>query len=429
MLLRKKFFSYLRIAYIHSVKLLKFLKKEIGEKMLTHQDLLSYFHQGSKLADKCKMGLELEQFSFNTATGKPLPYYGDVSVLGLLTKLIDDYGWQAYREKEIVIALKRKLPTGETQVLSLEPGGQIELSGATHATIDALKQEAFDFCKELYRAGDSLGIGFKVFGFTPDWTRSDFHTMPKQRYDIMKNYMPKVGTMGLDMMFRTCTVQINMDYTSEPDMVQKMRVAMALQPLATAYFANSHIKEGVDTGFKSYRSYVWTDTDNNRTGILPFIFNPDFCFDSYKEYALDVPMYFVKRGDTYIDATGQSFRDFLQGKLSALPNEYPIITDWEDHLSTIFPEVRLKNFIEMRGADANPIEKSVKIADFWSHIMYNKNTLDMCTESIKGWTAEKIWQMRLDSAKLGFDAKTPDNQSLTELFGVVFAGTEFSDIQ
>lgn len=392
--------------------------------MLTHQDLLSYFHQGSKSVDACKMGLELEQFSFNKVTGKPLPYYGDISVLALLTQLMDDYGWQAYREKEIIIALKRKLPTGQTQILSLEPGGQIELSGATHATVDALRQEAFDFCTELYAAGDSLGIGFKAIGFTPDWIRDDFHTMPKQRYDIMKNYMPKVGTMGLDMMFRTCTVQINMDYTSEADMIQKMRVAVALQPLATAYFANSHIKEGIDTGFKSYRSYVWTDTDNNRTGILPFIFNDDFCFDSYKEYALDVPMYFVKRGDTYIDATGQSFRDFLSGNLPAFPHEYPIMTDWEDHLSTIFPEVRLKNFIEMRGADANPVEKSVKIADFWSHILYNQNILYMCSDIIKNWTAEQIWQMRLEAAKQGFAAKTPDNQLVSELLNVIFKYTD-----
>ncbi len=394
--------------------------------MLNNQDLLSYFYNGCKSADNCKMGLELEQFSFNTITGKPLPYYGDISVLALLTKLIDDYGWQPYREKEIIIALKRKLPSGgETQVLSLEPGGQIELSGATHSTIDALKQEAFTFCQELYTAGKALNIGFKAIGFTPEWTRADFHTMPKQRYDIMKNYMPKVGTMGLDMMFRTCTVQINMDYTSEADMIQKMRVAMALQPLATAYFANSHLKEGVDTGFKSYRSHVWTDTDNQRTGILPFIFDKNFCFDTYKEYALDVPMYFVKRGDTYINTTGQSFRDFLNGKLPALPNEYPTITDFEDHLSTIFPEVRLKNFIEMRGADANPIEKSVKIADFWSHLIYNNQKLAECTDIIKNWAAKDVWEMRLNVAKYGFATKTPDNQLLSELFSRVFAGTDF----
>lgn len=392
--------------------------------MLTNQDLLSYFHNGIKPQDELKMGLELEQFSFNKYTGKPLPYYGEISIFGLLTKLINDYGWQPYTEKEIIIALKRKLQTGEMQYLSLEPGGQIELSGAVHKTIHALKQEVLNFCDELYRAGDSLGIGFKAVGFTPDWKREDFHTMPKQRYQIMKDYMPKVGTMGLDMMFRTCTVQINMDYTSEADMVKKMRVAVALQPLATAYFANSHLKEGIDTGYKSYRSYVWTDTDNNRTGTLPFVFNNDFCFDTYKEYALDVPMYFVKRGDNYIDATGQSFRDFLIGKLPALPQEYPILTDWEDHLSTLFPEVRLKNFIEMRGADSNPVQKSVKIADFWSHLIYNQENLDFYSDYIKQWTADKILQMRLDVTKYGFDTKTPDNQSLLDLFNHIFANTD-----
>jgi glutamate--cysteine ligase len=392
--------------------------------MLKHQDLLAYFYDGIKASDACKMGLEFEQFSYNKATGKPLPYDGDISVSALLNKMISDYGWQAYQENGITIALKRALSNGEIQHLSLEPGGQIELSGAVHKTISAVKQEVYEFCYELYKAGDSLGIGFKAMGLTPDWTREDFHTMPKQRYQIMKNYMPKVGTMGLDMMFRTCTVQLNMDYTSESDMIQKMRVAIALQPLATAYFANSSILEGQDTGFKSYRSYIWTHTDNNRTGILPFMFQDNAGFEAYMNYALNVPMYFIRRNGQYIDCTGQSFIDFMQGKLPAMPNAYPELSDWEDHLSTIFPEVRLKNFIEMRGADSNQLEKSVKITDFWTHLIYNQEVLDWCTGIIKDWNVEQILQLRLDGAKFGFMAHTPNNETLQKLFKKLFKGTD-----
>lgn len=392
--------------------------------MLTDQDLIAYFHAGSKKPEDCKIGLELEQFSFNKATGLPLPYDGEVSVSALLNKLVTDYGWQPYIENGVVIALKRKSSAGDIQTVSLEPGGQVELSGAVYCTIDEVKQTTREFCQELYTAGDSLGIGFQAIGLTPNWKRSDFHTMPKQRYQIMKNYMPSVGTMGHDMMFRTCTVQLNMDYTSEADMIQKMRVAIALQPLATAFFANSITLEGKDTGYKSYRSYIWTHTDNERTGILPFMFSENAGFEAYKEYALDVPMYFIERDGKYIDCAGLSFRDFMMGKLSALPNEYPTVKDWEDHLSTIFPEVRLKNFIEMRGADSNPLEKSLLIADFWVHLIYNQNNLDMCSNLIKNWSTDAIWTMRMDAAQYGLEAMTPDGEKLSELFHRLFEGNE-----
>jgi len=391
--------------------------------MLTQQDLLSYFHDGIKSVDNCKIGLELEQFSYNKETNKPLPYHGPVSVSALLQKMIDDYGWHAYHENGNIIALKRQLPSGATQNLSLEPGGQIELSGAVHKNIADVKQEAYDFCDELYQAGNNLGIGFKTHGLTPEWTRSDFQTMPKQRYDIMKSYMPTVGTMGLDMMFRTCTVQLNMDYTSENDMIQKMRVALALQPLATAYFANSSVKEHQDTGYQSYRSHIWTNTDNDRTGMLPFMFTSDASFERYMQYALDVPMYFIKRNDQYINCAGQSFRAFMDGKLPALLNEYPVLSDWEDHLSTIFPEVRLKNFIEMRGADANPIEKSVLITDFWTHLIYNQEMLDECSALIRKWDISEIQQFRHDAAKYGLNAQTPDKEKSQLLLNRLFKNT------
>lgn len=392
--------------------------------MLTEKDLLSYFYAGNKTRENCRLGLELEQFSFNKVTNKPLPYHGDISVSALLNKMMADYGWQAYQENNVTIALKRKTENGGTQTISLEPGGQIELSGAAFKTISEVKQEAAQYISELYQAGDALGIGFLAIGLTPEWTREDFYTMPKQRYQIMKNYMPQVGTLGLDMMFRTCTVQVNMDYTSEPDMIEKMRVALALQPLATAYFANSSTLEGQDTAFKSYRSYIWAHTDHDRTGILPFMFDPDAGFERYMNYALDVPMYFIQRDGQYINCAGHSFRDFMQGKLTILPNETPTLKDWEDHLSTIFPEVRLKNFIEMRGADANPMEKSIKITDFWAHIIYNQDHLDMCSDLIKNWSVDDIAKFRANAAKYGLEAQTPDNRPIVGLLQDIFKGND-----
>lgn len=384
--------------------------------MLHYQDLVNYFHAGCKPKESFRFGLEWEQFSFGIETGKPLPYYGDVSVLALLEKLIADYGWQAYYEKDIIIALKRKDKNGNTQVISLEPGGQIELSGALQKNIADVYQEVEDYAKELYTAGDSLGIGFKSFGFTPEWTREDFHLVPKQRYKIMTEYMPKKGNLGLDMMFRTCTVQVNLDYSSEEDMIQKMRVGIAFQPLATALFANSRIKEGIDTGYASYRSHIWTDTDPDRTGMLGFVFDDDFGFARYTEYMLDVPMYFVKRGDDYIDTSGLSFRDFMKGNLSVLRGEYPTLKDWEDHISTAFPEVRLKQFLEMRGADSASVNKVAYLAEFWNGLIYNEMGLKYALEQIKNWSVPAMQKMRLDAAKYGLDALTPDGEMLGDMY-------------
>ena len=384
--------------------------------MLTYQDLVNYFRTGCKPKELFRFGLEWEQFSFNKATGKPLPYYGDVSVLALLEKLISDYGWQAYCEKDVIIALKRKDKNGNSQVISLEPGGQIELSGALQKTARDVYQEVEDYAKELYTVGDSLGIGFKSFGFTPDWTREDFHLVPKQRYKIMTEYMPKKGNLGLDMMFRTCTVQVNLDYSSEEDMIQKMRVAIAFQPLATALFANSRIKEGIDTGYASYRSHIWTDTDPDRTGMLGFVFDDNFGFARYTEYMLDVPMYFVKRGDNYIDASGLSFRDFMKGELSVLKGEYPTAKDWEDHVSTAFPEVRLKQFLEMRGADSASVDKVAYLAEFWNGLIYNETCLKESLERIQYWSVPAMEKMRLDAAKYGLEAFTPDDDTLGSVY-------------
>lgn len=384
--------------------------------MLTQNEMLDYFYKGCKPKEKFSFGIEWEQFSYNKSTGKPLPYYGEVSVLSLLEKFITDYGWQPYYEKDIIIALKRKLKNGSYQNISLEPGGQIELSGGLQHTIDEVRQEVHEYYQELITAGDALGIGFKAVGFTPDWTRDDFHLMPKQRYKIMTEYMPKKGNMGLDMMFRTCTVQVNMDYSSEQDMVHKMRVGIALQPLVTAIFANSRIKEGQDTGFASYRSHVWTDTDPDRTGMLTFVFDKDFGFERYLNYMLNVPMYFVKREGSYINCAGLDFKDFLAGKLAPLMGETPTLSDWEDHLSTAFPEVRLKNFIEMRGADSVSKDKVPYLAEFWGKLLYDEKNLQKSLEYIEGWEIDKIEAMRNHVPKLGFETIAPNGKSLKQVY-------------
>ena len=391
--------------------------------MLSYDDLVGYFAAGCKPKKDFRFGLEWEQFSFNKATGKPLPYEGDVSISALLNKMIADYGWEAIQEKGITIALKRKIANGSVQTVSLEPGGQVELSGALQETVEDVKNEIFTFEKELTTAGDALGIGFKAYGLTPDWTRDDFHLMPKQRYDIMTRYMPKKGNLGLDMMFRTCTVQLNVDYVSEEDMIKKMRLGIAFQPLVTALFANSRILEGQDTGYASYRSHIWTDTDPDRTGILPFVFDEDFGFARYTDYILDMPMYFIRRDGAYIDCAGLSFRDFMKGELPARMGEYPTLQDWDDHVSTAFPEVRLKRFIEMRGADSVPAEKAVTLAEFWSGLVYNESCLDKCFDKIKDWSVEAIQTMRLDAAKYGLDAKCPDGRTLGALYAELQMGS------
>jgi glutamate--cysteine ligase len=250
-----------------------------------------------------------------------------------------------------------------------------------------------------------LGIGFLGLGMTPDWTRAEIPTMPKGRYRIMTAYMPKVGKYGLDMMYRTCTVQTNLDFSSEADMVKKLRVSLALQPVATAIFANSPFTEGKPNGFLSFRSEIWRDTDNARAGMLPWAFESGMGFERWVDYALDVPMYFVKRGDKYIDVAGKSFRDLLAGKLDALPGERATLSDWSNHVSTIFPEVRLKRYLEMRGADSGPWRRLPAFAAFWAGILYDDDSLDAAWDLVKDWSAEERQRLRDDVPKLGFKAE------------------------
>jgi glutamate--cysteine ligase len=313
-------------------------------------ELVEYMASGCKPPDRWRLGTEHEKFGFTRADCKPLPYEGERGIQAVLEGLAAQYQWRPVLEHGRTIALLDD--TGAS--ITLEPGGQLELSGALLSDLHETCREVNTHLQQVKAVSDPLGVAFLGMGFHPLGRREDMQWMPKARYRIMKSYMPKVGGMGLDMMCRTCTVQVNLDFASEADMVLKFRTSLALQPLATALFADSPFVEGQPCGYASYRSHVWEDTDPDRTGILPFVFESGMGFERYVDYMLDVPMYFVYRDGEYIDASGLSFHDFLAGKLSVLPGALPTIKDWEDHLTTAFPEVRLKRFLEMRGADGGP---------------------------------------------------------------------------
>jgi glutamate--cysteine ligase len=314
-------------------------------------------------------------------------------------------GWEPITEGDNIIGLYDVIG-GEA--ISLEPGGQFELSGAPVETIHQTSTELMAHLAQVREVAQPLGIGFLGIGMTPDWTRTDMPAMPKGRYRIMTAYMPKVGRYGLDMMYRTCTVQANLDYSSESDMVRKFRVSLALQPVATALFANSPFTEGKLNGFLSFRSEVWRDTDNQRAGMLPFVFEPGMGFERYVDYALDVPMYFVKRGDKYIDVSGESFRDLLDGKLAALPGERATISDWGNHVSTIFPEVRLKRYLEMRGSDGGPWRRIPALPAFWVGLLYDADALQAAWDLVKDWSAEERQKLRDEVPRLGLKAQIRD---------------------
>ncbi len=346
------------------------------------RQLVEYLIDGGTPRKDWRIGTEHEKFGFHLGDVKPLPYDGP-SGIGAMLDGMQRFGWLPVYEGDNVIAL-----TMAGQSVSLEPGGQFELSGAPLANLHETCAEVHTHLAQVKHVADDLGVAFVGVGFQPKWRREDIHIMPKGRYDIMRAYMPKVGNLGLDMMLRSATVQVNLDFRDEPDMVKKMRVGLALQPIATALFANSPFTDGKPNGYLSYRSHIWTDTDADRTGILPFVFEDGMGFERYVEHALDVPMYFVYRGGAYVDASGQSFRDFLDGKLPGLEGDRPTLDDWENHLTTLFPEVRLKRYIEMRGADSGPWDNICGLPAFWVGLMYHADSLDAAYEMIKGWTPE-----------------------------------------
>ncbi len=358
-----------------------------------YDDLVQWIADGEKPERDWRIGTEHEKFVFHTDDLTPVPYEGPRGIKALMEAMISEFGWEAIKEGETTIALKRSNGS-QTETISLEPGGQFELSGAPLATLHETCAEAGEHLRECLRIGEELGIGFLGVGFSPNWKLDQIPTMPKKRYQVMTRYMPEVGSRGHDMMYRTCTIQVNLDFDSEADMVKKLRVSLALQPLATALFASSPFEEGGLNGMKSLRSAVWRDTDGNRTGMLPFAFEDGMGYQRYVDYALDVPMYFVYREGEYIDVAGASFRDFLEGRLAKLPGEKPTIEDWSDHLTTLFPEVRLKRFLEMRGADGGPWRRICALPAFWVGLLYDTGALDQAYELVRSWSAEERQTLR-----------------------------------
>ncbi len=356
-------------------------------------ELVDWFAEGCKPAEQWRIGTEHEKFVFNTADRTPVPYDGPTGINALMRAMITCCGWQPIEEDGNIIALRK--PSGVAGgTISLEPGGQFELSGAPLETVHATCAETGTHLREVLSVGEPLGIGFLGLGFSPKWTIAETPLMPKPRYGIMMDYMPKVGSRGLDMMFRTTTIQVNLDFSDEADMVKKLRVGLALQPIATALFASSPFTEGKPNGFKSMRSEVWRDTDPDRTGILPFAFEDGMGFERYVDYALKVPMYFVYRNGQYIDASGSCFGDFLEGKLVQLPGEKPTLDDWSDHLTTLFPEVRLKRFLEMRGADGGRWDRICALPALWVGLLYDQDALGAACDLISDWSVEEIQTLR-----------------------------------
>ena len=365
-----------------------------------HDDLAALLEKGCKQKDAWRIGTEHEKFGYCQDSHLPLPYEGERSIKAVLEGLQGRFGWSPVVEAGNIIGLEK-----DGANVSLEPGGQLELSGAPLENIHQTCDEVNTHLAEVRAIADEIGVKFIGLGAAPEWSGAQMPVMPNGRYKLMTDYMDRVGTHGKQMMYRTCTVQVNLDFGSEADMVQKLRVALALQPVATALFANSPFFEGKPNGHKSWRSRIWRNLDDARTGTLPFVFEQGFGFEAWVQYALDVPMYFVYRDGKYVDALGMSFRDFLKGQLPALPGEKPTLSDWADHLTTIFPEARIKQFLEMRGADGGPWRRLCALPAFWVGICYDQNALDAAWDLCKGWSAEQREALRVAASVDGLQAK------------------------
>ncbi|MFC5066640.1 glutamate--cysteine ligase [Flaviflagellibacter deserti] len=377
----------------------------------SRDELVAWFEAGEKPEADFRIGTEHEKVPFRKGENTPVPYEGDRGIRALLEGMRELLGWEPIMENGHIIGLLDVTGGG---AISLEPGGQFELSGAPLKTLHGTCRELHAHLAQVREVAEPLGIGFLSVGMSPKWTRAETPVMPKRRYEIMAGYMPKVGSMGLDMMFRTATVQVNLDFASEADMVQKLRTSVALQPIATALFANSPFTDGKPNGLLSMRSQIWLDTDADRTGMLPWAFEDGMGYEAYVDYALDVPMYFVKRGDHYHDVTGASFRDLLAGKLEQLPGERATLSDWANHLTTIFPEVRAKRYLEMRGADVGRTSKICSLSALWVGLLYDQASLDGAWDLVKDWTTEERETLRRDVPKLGLSARIR-NRSVREV--------------
>jgi len=363
------------------------------------RDLVHLLDAGCKPKSAWRIGTEHEKFGYHLKTLTPLQYEGGDGIAAMLQGL-RRFGWEPVMDGENVVGLMKGAAS-----ISLEPGGQFELSGDVLKTLHQTCNEVHTHLAQVREVADELGLGFIGIGFSPKWTLDQTPIMPKSRYRIMRDYMPRVSKLGRDMMFRTSTVQVNLDFADEADMVMKFRVGLALQPILTALFAYSPFTEGKPNGYLSYRSQVWLDTDPDRTGMLPFVFEDGMGFERYVDYALDVPMYFVVRDGRYIDASGQSFRDFLAGRLPALPGETPTLSDWSLHLTTLFPEVRLKNYLEMRGADGGPWHRLCALPAFWVGLLYDDASLAAAWDLVKDWTAEERQALREAVPKRALNAR------------------------
>ncbi len=389
------------------------------DRPLVFEDLVRYFADGCRPRDKWLIGAEHEKFIFRKR-GFERPAYDDPGGVLAMLEGLQRFGWQPVEEAGKVIALER----GHANV-SLEPGGQFELSGAALPDVHMICDETGRHLEEVRAVAEEIGVGVVGLGFDPLWRREDIPVMPKGRYDIMRAYMPKVGSLGLDMMLRTCTIQANLDFSSEADMVAKFRASLALQPIATALFANSPFTEGKPNGFLSYRAHIWTDTDPDRTGMLGFVFEDGFGFEAYANYALDVPMYFVKRDGRYVDVAGRSFRDFMDGRLPGLEGQRPTLKDWADHVTTIFPEVRLKQYLEMRGADGGPWSRICALQALWAGVLYDQDALTAAWDLAKGWSLEDRARLRTDVARAGLKGEVagrPIQQVAEELLDIARHG-------
>jgi len=371
---------------------------------LSREDLIGAMSKGAKPRDQWRIGAEHEKFGFDRSTLRRPTYEGPNGIKAMLDGLTR-FGWDKVYEGDNVIALERKNSEGMTASISLEPGGQFELSGAPLKDVHDICNETGQHLMEVKSVADQINLGFLGTGFDPMWTREDVPVMPKGRYGIMRSYMPKKGGLGLDMMLRTCTIQSNLDFESEADMVAKFRTSLALQPIATALFANSPFTEGKPNGFLTARANVWTDTDPDRTGMLDFVFQDGFGFERYADYALDVPMYFAKRNGQYIDLSGRSFRKFMDGQLDDLPGELATLKDWNDHLTTLFPEVRLKAYLEMRGADGGPWSRICALQALWAGVLYDAPSLAAAWDLVKDWDIADHERLRRDVTRLGLKAE------------------------
>jgi glutamate--cysteine ligase len=371
-----------------------------GAPITDKRQLVEYLAGGCKPPREWRIGTEHEKFVFRLKDHSTVPYDGPDGIRALLQGLTR-YGWKPVYDADTIVGLS----DSGGGAISLEPGGQFELSGAPIETLHQTCKEVTEHLTQVRAVTSELGLGMLGLGFHPTAKREDVPWMPKRRYAVMRRYMPLKGKLGHDMMLRTCTVQVNLDFDSERDMVRKTRMSLALQPIAVALFAASPFVEGKPSGYLSYRSHVWTDVDPDRTGMLPFVFEPGFGFERYVDYMLDVPMYFVYRDGAYVDVAGQSFRDFIAGRLPGLPGAVPAMSDWIDHLTTVFPEVRLKRFLEMRGADGGPWRRLCALPALWTGLFYDGVALDAACDLVADWTQEERDRLRSEIPRSGL--KTP----------------------